>query len=114
MANQESILQSQIRLAISSPVVRMFRNNVGSAVTKDGRHIDFGLCRGSSDLIGWSTREITPDMVGRHVAVFTAIEIKTKTGRISDVQQNFIDVVRKAGGIAGVVRSIEDAKELLK
>lgn len=113
MANNETVLQNQIRLAISSPCVRMFRNNVGSATTQDGRHIDFGLCAGSSDLIGWTVREVTPDMVGKNIAVFTALEVKTKSGRVSEKQQGFINVVNRAGGIAGVVRSIDDAKEML-
>jgi hypothetical protein len=114
MANQETIVQNEIRLAISSPSVRMFRNNTGSLKDENGRRVSFGLCAGSSDLIGWSTREITSDMVGKKVAVFTAIEIKTAKGRVSESQQNFINAVRNFGGIAGVARSVDDAKKMLE
>lgn len=114
MSNQETVLQNQIRLAISSPNVRMFRNNVGAYKNDDGRLVEYGLGKGSSDLVGFVVREITPDMVGKSVAVFTAIEIKTAKGRLSDTQQAFINMVRNKGGLAGVARSIEDAKEMLK
>ncbi len=110
---RETELQNRIRLAISSPNVRMFRNNVGSAKTLDGRHIDFGLCKGSSDLIGWTSKTITADDVGKTVAVFTAIEVKTPKSKVSDEQNNFIAIVKKHGGIAAVVRSIDDAKEVI-
>ena len=111
----EAELQNKIRLALGKRAnVRIFRNNVGSAKTYDGRHIDFGLCKGSSDLIGWTSREITADMVGQKIAVFTAIEVKTPTGKVSEVKENFISLVKKHGGIAAVVRTIDDATEILK
>ena len=75
--------------------------------------MSFGLAKGSSDLIGWTTRTITPEMVGQQVAVFTSIEVKSATGRIRPEQQQWIDAVQAAGGIAGVARSVEDAQQLL-
>ena len=71
--------------------------------------MSFGLARGSADLIGWRTVTITPDMVGQQVAVFTSIEVKTPTGRIRPEQQQWLDAVQAAGGIAGVARSVKDA-----
>jgi hypothetical protein len=53
---REQELQNQIRLAISKSTVKMFRNNVGSIEGKDGRRITFGLCVGSSDLIGFTAK----------------------------------------------------------
>jgi hypothetical protein len=53
-------------------------------------------------------------MVGQKIAVFTAIEVKTPTGKVSEVQENFISLVKKHGGIAAVVRTIDDATEILK
>jgi len=47
------------------------------------------------------------------VAVFTSIEVKTATGRIRPEQQQWLDAVQAAGGIAGVARSVEDAEALL-
>jgi hypothetical protein len=53
-------------------------------------------------------------MVGQRVAIFAAIEVKTPTGRPTEEQINFIGRVNKAGGIAGIARSPEDAIEILK
>jgi hypothetical protein len=46
--------------------------------------------------------------------VFTAIEVKTPTGRVSEQQQRFISMVNGLGGIAGVARSVQDAADLLR
>jgi len=100
----ETALQNKIRLAIAAPNVKMFRNNVGQI-----GGLSFGLCKGSSDLIGFTSKTITPEMVGQQVAIFTAIEVKTPTGRISPEQTNFISMVNQLGGIGAVVRSIDDA-----
>ena len=93
--------------------VRIFRNNTGRLQNSSGEWVDYGLVQGSSDLIGWTTVTVTPDMVGRKLALFTAIEVKTKTGRVSESQTNFINRVREAGGLAGVARSVEDARKIL-
>ena len=71
--------------------------------------VRYGLQPGSSDLIGWRTVTITPEMVGQQVAVFTSIEVKTPTGRLRPEQKLWLDAVQAAGGIAGVARSVEDA-----
>ncbi len=115
MANAETNLQQQIRLALGTrPDARLFRNQVGSLPDpRTGRLVTFGLARGSADLIGWRTIVVTPDMVGRRLAVFTSIEIKTPTGRLQPEQQAWINAVEGAGGIAGVARSVGDAITLL-
>jgi hypothetical protein len=77
-----------------------------------GVPVRYGLQPGSSDLIGWRTVTITPEMVGQQVAVFTSIEVKTPTGRVKPEQQQWLDAVQAAGGIAGVARSVEDAQAL--
>ena len=96
--------------------MRLFRNNRGLFYTLDRkRQVQAGLsAKGSSDLIGWKNTVITADMVGQTVPIFTAIEVKTDTGRLKPEQQHFIDAVKQAGGIAGVARSVEDVKELVK
>lgn len=92
--------------------VRLFRNNTGALEDKTGRVVRYGLCKGSSDLIGWRTVEVTPDMVGRKVAVFLALEVKDR-GRLTAEQAQFLQVVRESGGIAAEVRSVEDAERAL-
>ena len=111
MASEQTI-QQQIRLACSRGPVRLHRNNTGTLRDQHGRPVQFGLAKGSADLIGWTTRTITPDMVGQQVAVFTSIEVKTATGRLRPDQRQWLEAVQAAGGIAGVARSVEDAMGL--
>lgn len=78
-------------------------HKAGDQVTlTNARMMTFGLCVGSSDIIG-----IAPD--GR----FLAIEVKTPKGRPTTEQLRFIEAVKAAGGIAGIARSVEDALELI-
>lgn len=109
----EQQIQQHIRLTCSTGATRLFRNNTGTLRDQHGRPVSFGLCKGSADLIGWRTVTVTPEMVGQQVAVFTSIEVKTATGRLRPEQQQWLDAVQSAGGIAGVARSVEDAEALL-
>jgi len=112
MANAETTLQQQIRLALgTNPETRIFRNQVGSLPDpRTGRLVTFGLARGSADLIGWRTVTVTQAMVGTRLAIFTSIEVKTPTtGRVRPEQQAWLAVVQGAGGIAGIARSVPDA-----
>jgi len=90
----------------------VFRNHVGALTDANGYTHRFGLCVGSSDLIGWTTRTVTPDMVGQRIAVFTAIEVKTLTGQTTDAQAHFLETVHRAGGIAFIARSEADLARL--
>jgi hypothetical protein len=115
MSNAETTLQQKIRLALGTrPDARLFRKQVGSLPDpRTGRLVTFGLARGSADLIGWRTVTITPEMVGQQVAVFTSIEVKTATGRLRPEQEHWLGAVQAACGIAGVARSIDDARQIL-
>lgn len=110
--SHEAKVQNSIRLALGRGLVRLFRNNTGALKDQHGRLVTFGLCKGSSDLIGWRTVTVTQDMVGQKVAVFTAIEVKDK-GRPTQDQLAFIKAVRDAGGLAGVARGIPEAQAIL-
>jgi hypothetical protein len=113
MASEQSI-QQHIRLACSRGPVRLFRNNTGTLYDRQGRPVTFGLAKGSADLIGWTTRTITADMVGQTLAVFTSLEVKAERGRVSPEQRQWLEAVQAAGGIAGVVRSVEEAERVLR
>jgi hypothetical protein len=108
----EQQIQQEIRIACGTGDTRLFRNNTGTLRDQHGRPVTFGLCKGSADLIGWKRVTITPEMVGTTVAVFVSIEVKTATGRLRPEQQQWLDAVQAAGGIAGVARSVEDAIRL--
>lgn len=99
---RESNIQRLVMLALSEAGCLVWRNNTGRYQTADGRVIQYGLCVGSSDIIG-----VTPD--GR----FLAVEVKAKTGRPTKQQILFINAVLKAGGIAGIVRSPAEALALI-
>lgn len=109
----EQQIQQEIRIACSKGSTRLFRNNTGTLRDQNGRPVQFGLCKGSADLIGWKTVTITEDMIGQRIAVFTSVEVKTATGRLRPEQQQWLDAVQAAGGIAGVARSVSDAEALL-
>jgi hypothetical protein len=113
----ETTIQQHIRLALGKlPYLRLFRNNCGKLPDpRTGRWVEFGVGNpGGGDLLGWRTVEVTPEMVGQRVAVFTSIEVKTPTGRLRPEQEQWMKVVRGAGGIAGVARSVEDAEALVR
>lgn len=118
----ETNLMRSIMAGVSHPGCRIFRQNVGTGWTGDvqrltdgsilirnPRPLQAGLCKGSSDLIGWRSVEVTPDMIGRRLALFLAIEVKGPKGRATDEQRNFIDRVRLDGGLAGIARCVDDA-----
>lgn len=101
--NAETAIQNRIRIALAALGVRLFRNPVGMAYFSNGSPVHFGLCVGSSDLIGYTA-------TGR----FIAIEVKTPTGRATDEQLAFIEAVRKVGGIAFIAHSVEEAIALVR
>lgn len=133
MANKEHALQNTIRNALAGRAL-IFRANVGKAwqsndvvkvprqipvvmgprdvLLKNARPFETGLPPGFSDLFGLVAVEITPDMVGQKLAVFTALEVKDGA-RVSPLQRNFINAVNDNGGRAGVVRSVDDAERLV-
>ena len=92
-------------VALSESGCLVWRNNTGALpdLTKSGRIVKFGLCKGGSDIIG-----ITAD--GR----FLAVECKTATGRASPAQLKFIDAINKFGGRAGIARSAMEAIDIAR
>ena len=109
----EHEIQQRIRLACGRGAVRLWRNNTGALVDQQGRFVRFGLCKGSSDLIGLRSLEITPELVGLRLAQFVALEIKTAQGVLRPEQQAFLRLVQQLGGVAAVCRSVEEAEQLL-
>lgn len=125
MGQETSLMKKQMIALSSLGDVTVFRNNVGTGwqgkvlkhdsgmiILQNPRIVHFGLCEGSSDIIGLKRVVITEDMVGKEVAIFVAIESKTKTGKVSPEQENFINFVNKSGGIAGIARSEDEATSI--
>ena len=110
----EHEIQQRIRLACGRGPVRLWRNNSGALIDQQGRLVRFGLCKGSSDLIGLRTLEITPGLVGQRLAQFVALEIKGARGVVSPEQRAFLALVEQLGGLAAICRSVEAAEQVLK
>lgn len=114
-----------IRRAIGTmPDVVLWRNSAGRASRGDDggeRHIRFGLTRGAADLIGILTLPAGPRCLGggtscscggvlpAPIGRFFALEAKSAKGTTSELQVKFLELVRKRGGFACVVRSADAA-----
>lgn len=94
----------------------------GDKLVPGGRPVPLGFgtpsgdpVEGPGDLVGWTSIEITADMVGCWVAVFTNIETKKdKRAAKRRAQVNMIEQVKNAGGIAGFAHTPEMAVEIVK
>lgn len=75
---------------------RVWRNNTGVLPDREGRVVSFGL-KGSADVLGLTDK-------GR----FLAVECKSATGRLSDAQRAFRDMIQAHGGLYFVVRQVSD------
>ena len=125
----ESEIQQRIQIEGPRFNCQLLRNNSGAFRDAEGRFVFFGLGNiskkhsdriKSSDLIGFTRIVVTPDMVGRTVAIFTAVEVKAsdwadgkKFNAREEAQATFIDWIRKAGGFAGFANSIESFKRII-
>jgi len=111
----ERDIQRAILLACSHGPTRLFRNNVGLGwmgrvlsqtpdriVLADPRPLHAGLHVGSGDLIGW------------HQGRFVSLEVKGPRGVVSEDQERWLAAVLEGGGLGGVVRSVEDARRVLR
>lgn len=120
----ERRIQSEILLAASEFGLTLWRNNTamawagesqrlpdGSVLIRNPRPIHAGLCAGSSDLIGIHRVSIKEQDVGKTLAQFAAVEVKSPKGRVSPKQRHFLDYVRESGGFAIVARSPRDLKD---
>jgi hypothetical protein len=110
--NETALLRSLL-IRASDLGVRLFRNNVGKLQDRRGTWVAYGLHEGSPDLVGWTTIEVTPEMVGCRLAVFVGVEAKSADGRVRPAQRAFLDALARAGAVCGVVRSTDDLETLL-
>ena len=58
---------------------------------------------GFPDLVGWTEITVTPEMVGRTIAVFTAEEVKA-TGRLGKLQRAYRDIILRMGGVHRTIK----------
>lgn len=125
----EQTMIKQFLIAASKYGNRLFRNNTGTGwvgnvirvakpttvtiypgdvLIRQARPLRAGLIKGSSDLIGWTVKEVTKEMVGDKIAIFTAAEIKTGRQSATKEQRAFVNKINSDGGIAVIARDIKD------
>jgi hypothetical protein len=92
---------------------RLYRNNVGVLPDKRGIPVRYGLATGSSDLIGFVPVTVTPDMVGQTLAVFVSVETKAGRGKATKEQDQWLAMVAKHGGRAGIARTDDDLDQII-
>ena len=97
----EHDIQNLIRTELADRVL-LFRANVGSWQTKDGRFVSTGLPVGFPDLFGVRLSD------GR--ALF--IEVKKPGGRVRPEQEKFISKMRDYGFLAGICYSVDAAEQI--
>ncbi len=119
--SSESAAQNAIRLEYARRGYNLFRNNNGVLKNENGVPVRYGLANEtkeenkiykSSDLIGWRTVTVTPEMVGRTVAIFCTFEAKPSDWRPAlsgekfdheQAQMRWIDMVVAAGGEGAIL-----------
>jgi len=103
--SEARILNDIMRAVGALPHVRIFRNSVGHARDPvSGQHMKFGLAVGASDLVG----------IVKPRGRFIALEVKSAAGRLRPEQDAFLRMVVAMGGVAGVVRSVDEALALVE
>jgi hypothetical protein len=119
---KESSIQHETRLKLGTePDCVFYRNNVGQAefVSPNGQvsRVQYGLCVGSSDLISLVSVTITPEMVGKVIGRFTALELKVEGGRTErdreEKQRMFRNLVNRYGGYSQVITDSQQVTEAL-
>ncbi len=125
MPKSEARVLSEVRLRAAELGYRLFRNNVGQLLDKDGRPVRFGLANDSKalnatlksgDLIGFETLTITPDMVGQRIARFLSVEVKAEDWRPDNsdryaAQLRWVELVNNAGGRARILTAASQLVE---
>ena len=102
--NPETNLQLRIMVALA-PTCVLFRIPAGMFWAGPDRDVPVKVAvKGHPDLAGYRRSD------GR--AVY--IEVKTKKGRATPEQEQFLAVAKQAGCLAGIAKSVKEAEEIVK
>lgn len=99
----EHKIQNDIRVALSKHRCTVFRVNVGSVHTSDGRFFSAGVPSGHPDLYGWRWSDNQ---------VFY-IEVKNERGKPRQDQIRFHHMLTSHNIIHGIARSVDDALKIV-
>lgn len=111
-SDKEKKIMDDVHKLLSKKNYTLFRNNVGMLSNSYGTKVKYGLCKGSSDLIGYKIHTVNENDFGKKIAIFCAFEIKTEKGEVRENQNDFINTLNNNGGIAHVIRSNSEAEKL--
>lgn len=100
----EHKIQNDIRIALSRHQCTVFRVNVGSVKTPDGRFFSAGVPSGHPDLYGFRWSD--------HQTFY--IEVKNERGRPRKDQIRFHKFLQSRNVIHGIARSPDDAVKIVK
>lgn len=107
--SHSALIEAILGLCINRPDLVIWKNQTGYDPL---RQVRYGLV-GSADLLCCRAVRITPEMVGRRMGLFIAIEAKTGRGTPSDAQLAFGAAIARCGGIYRVARTVDEAGEVL-
>lgn len=105
--NPETILQGQIMAALGQmPGVVVWRNSVGVAVYESGARVEYGVGgKGAPDLL--------VEVAHADFTVAVWLEVKTPDGAVEPHQRQWHAAARRGGRNVAVVRSVDDAREVV-
>jgi hypothetical protein len=90
------------------------RHLIKSLLEERPRFTPYGLCVGSSDIIGIVEKRFVPeDLIGRRLVVTgvtLALEVKKPGRKPTKEQQLFLDLVNRRGGVGACVHSEDEAQ----
>ena len=117
-AHSKLLKESLIELGKRFKTTIAFRNEVGEGwffppwtkffEKENARYLKYGLAPDTPDIISFESVVITPEMVGKKIAVFAGYEIKTGNAVQTVGQKNCEKILLEAGGSYKLVRSLED------
>lgn len=108
--NETAQLTHPIRAALNKlPGVRVARNNVGSLEWAPGKMLRYGLGEGSADLVGIVRITDVTVVWSKPVGRAFALEVKWPGEKPTEDQERWMSEVRKLGGFACIVHSVEEA-----
>lgn len=120
----EHDIQNSIRIALAHRNIYTERMNAGKfwggkVLAHDGRHLVLdnptqviGAAPGTADLVGFRPLQVTPDMVGKTIAQFVAIEVKKPGERPRENQLRYLRMINQRGGVGVWADDVEGVENL--
>ena len=61
-----------------------------------------------------TNRNGSPDLICCFKGRYVALEVKAEKGTVSQLQEHNIKLIKKSGGVAAVVRSVDEVKKIIE